>query len=118
MSEKQPRRISSEEREHFVRSGFSGDIYVEPKDDLGFSALMVDVFDSHPLKQMVGATRSYLVLSGVGKFQLNGEGFDVGEGDLIIIPDGGVYKYQGIMRLFELNVPATTSANSITLEEQ
>ena len=66
---------------------------------------------------MVGATRSYFVLNGSGKFILNGEEIKVAEGDLVVIPDGGIYKYSGVMKLFEFNVPATTSANSITLDE-
>lgn len=103
---------------HFDRDGFSGDVYVEPDAGLGFSALHVDVNGAHPLKRMVNATRSYLVLKGQGTFTLNGETREVAEGDLFVIPDGGDYKYEGKMQLFEFNVPGTTSENSITLDPQ
>lgn len=112
-----PKRISPAERQHFDREGFSGDIYVNPEDGLGFSALMVDVHGKHPRKKMIDATRSYLVINGTGTFTLNGETQEVRQGDLFIIPAGGNYEYQGTMTLFEFNVPGTTSANSVTLEE-
>jgi len=117
MSEKQPIRITSQQGEGFRRVGFTGNVLVNADHELGFSAITVDVFGAHPLKQMVGATRSYFVLSGTGRFTLNGEEIKVAEGDLVVIPDGGIYKYAGIMKLFEFNVPATTSEHSITLEE-
>ena len=65
---------------------------------------------------MVDATRSYLVLEGSGTFTLNGESSEVKQGDLFVIPDGGEYEYEGEMKLFEFNVPGTTSENSITLD--
>lgn len=110
------KRISIETTEHFERDGFSGDKLVNPEDGLGFSAILVNVHGRHPLKRMVDATRSYLVLEGSGTFTLNGELSEVKQGDLFVIPDGGEYEYQGQMKLFEFNVPGTTSENSITLD--
>jgi|SRR3989344_4995787 len=113
----QPRQISQSDTEHFDRDGFSGDVYVKPEDGLEFSALMVDVHGKHPLKRMINATRSYLVIKGNGSFTLNGKETEVKEGDLFVVPDGGEYRYQGTMKLFEFNVPGTTSNNSLTLEQ-
>lgn len=112
-----PKKISFSETERFDREGFSGNNYVKPEDGLGYSALAVDVHGAHPLKQMVGATRTYYVREGTGTFTLDGVTQDVKEGDLMIIPDGGKYEYQGNMKLFEFNVPGTTSANAITPEQ-
>ncbi|MBI2031580.1 MAG: hypothetical protein HYT08_03095 [Candidatus Levybacteria bacterium] len=111
-----PRKISFDKTEHFDREGFSGDHYVKPEDGLGYSALSVDVHGRHPLTRMVGATRSYYVREGTGMFTLNGVAHEVKVGSLFVIPDGGEYEYQGEMKLFEFNVPGTTSANAIKLE--
>ena len=111
-----PRRISLDKTEHFEREGFDGHHYVKPEDGLGYSAIFVDVHGEHPLKKMVGATRSYLVIDGEGTFTLNGKPLKVREGDLVVIPSDGEYSYQGEMSLFEFNVPGTTSANAITLD--
>lgn len=112
-----PKKISFEQTERFDREGFSGNHYVKPEDGLGYSALAVDVHGAHPLKQMVGATRSYFVIEGTGTATLNGVKQDLKQGDLFIIPDGGQYEYQGQMKLWEFNVPGTTSANAITPEQ-
>lgn len=112
-----PRKISLGETQHFDAEGFSGDVYVDPKDGFGYSALGVDVHGRHPRKRVIGATRSYLVREGSGIFTLGGVVHEVKEGDLFVIPDGGDYEYGGKMKLFEFNVPGTTSANEEILEE-
>lgn len=114
--QKPGQRIALESARHFERDGFSGDVYVEPDAGYGFSALRVDVHGRHPLKRMVDATRAYLVLEGSGTFTLNGESSEVKQGDFFVIPDGGEYEYEGQMEFLELNVPGTTSENSITLD--
>jgi len=113
-----PKKIPFDATQHFDREGFSGDIYVKPEDGLGYSALNVDVHGSHPLTKMAGATRSYYVREGTGTFTLDGVISEVKEGDLFVIPDGGAYEYKGEMKLFEFNVPGTTSANAIKLDPQ
>lgn len=117
MSELQPRIIDLEETESFEREGFGGQIYVKPEDGLGYSALLVSVRGSHPTKRMIGATRSYFIMDGMGNFTINGVVHLARPGELYVIPDGGEYSYQGEMSLWEFNVPGTTSANSITIEK-
>lgn len=111
-----PRKISLDETEHFEREGFEGRHYVKADERLGFSFILVDLNGKHPLKRMVGATRSYFVIDGEGTFTLNGITSKAKEGDFYIIPDGAEYSYQGEMTLGEFNVPGTTSTNAITLE--
>lgn len=113
-----PRKIPFAETQHFDREGFSGDVYVKPEDGFGYSALNVDVHGSHLLTKMVDATRSYYVREGTGTFTLDGVASEVKEGDLFVIPNGGIYEYQGEMKLLEFNVPGTTSANAIKLDPQ
>jgi quercetin dioxygenase-like cupin family protein len=113
-----PKRVSLNQARHFERDGFSGDQYVEANEGFGFSAINVDVHGRHPKKKMIDATRAYLVIEGTGTFNLNGQLSEVKKGDLFIIPNGGEYAYQGQMKLFEFNVPGTTSVNSISLDNK
>jgi mannose-6-phosphate isomerase-like protein (cupin superfamily) len=90
---------------HFEREGFSGDVLVPKEAGVGFTALQVNVDGAHPLKQILkGNTRSYYVVDGDGAFMLDGEPQTVSKGDLVVIPAGSQYEYQGVMTLFEVNV--------------
>jgi len=113
-----PLKISASDTRHFDREGFSGNHYVEANSGRPFSALTVDVHGRHPRQRMVGATRTYLVLEGTGTFTVNGTASEIKPGDMFIIPDGGEYEYQGTMRLFEFNVPSTTSTNVVNLDPE
>lgn len=90
---------------HFEREGFTGDILVPKEAALGFTALQVNVDGEHPLKEIgKGNTRSYFVVEGEGTFVLDGDPKTVSKGDLIVVPAGSQYEYQGVMTLFEFNV--------------
>lgn len=111
-----PRVIDLARARHIEREGFTAEVLVDKTDGLGFSALVVDVFNGSPPKQMVKANRNYFVLEGAGLFVLNGVETVVQQGDLVVIPDGGKYSYTGAMKLFEFNFPPTDSNNSILIE--
>ena len=97
--------IPFDETEHFDREGFSGDIFVPKDSKVGFTALQITVDGKHPRKQIgKGNTRSYFVVDGGGTFILNDETRTVVPGDLIVIPSGNEYEYEGVMTLFEFNV--------------
>jgi mannose-6-phosphate isomerase-like protein (cupin superfamily) len=103
--------------EHFEREGFSGDIFVSKEAKMGFTALQVNVHGAHPLKEILrGNTRSYFVADGEGTFVLNGESRAVSRGDLIVIPAGSQYEYQGEMTLFEFNVSPGNSFQDRKIE--
>lgn len=103
--------------EHFEREGFTGDILVPKSAEMGFTALQVNVDGEHPLKEILrGNTRSYYVVDGEGTFALNGEIRTVAKGDLIVIPAGNQYEYQGVMTLFEFNVSPGNSFRDKKIE--
>jgi mannose-6-phosphate isomerase-like protein (cupin superfamily) len=105
------------EAEHFEREGFSGDILIPKDAEMGFTALQVNVHGSHPLKEILrGNTRSYFVTEGEGIFVLNGEPRTVNKGDLVVIPAGSQYEYQGEMTLFEFNVSPGNSFRDKKIE--
>ena len=123
MSEELPKKslpakkISLKETKHFDRKGFSGDVYIDTNEGMGYNALVVDVHGRHYKTGIKGATRNYLVLEGKGTFTLDGETHQVKQGDLYIIPDGHNYEYEGEMKLFEFNVPGTNESNETNLDE-
>jgi len=103
---------------HFDQEGFSGNVYVESDDKMGFNALLVSVHGHHPKKRILdGNTRIYVVLSGDGEFTLNGETHSVKENDMFIIPAGGEYEYTGQMKLFEFNVSPDNSFGDEKLQD-
>jgi gentisate 1,2-dioxygenase len=65
----------------------------------------------HYKARLKNATRGYLVIEGKGVFIINEERHDALPYDLFLILDGDTYEYEGKMKLFEFNVPATDSSN-------
>ncbi len=104
-------KISLKETEAFDRGEFKGNLYVQKKDNKGFNALLVDCLTGHYKTRLSGAVRMYLVLEGSGMFIINGDSTEAEQYDLVIIESGDEYSYQGTMKLFEFNVPATDASN-------
>ena len=99
------KRITFDETFRFDDEGFSGNIYIDPNDSLGFNALVVDVHGAHPHKQILnGNTRVYIVAYGTGTFTLDGQEHKAERGDMFVIEAGSEYAYSGSMQLFEFNV--------------
>jgi mannose-6-phosphate isomerase-like protein (cupin superfamily) len=111
-----PRKIPLENTTSFDRGEFSGKVYISPEDNLGFSALVVEVDGHHPRKRMIEGKRMYWVVDGTGTFTLNDKTEEVKKGDLYIVPEGHEYEYQGKMTLFEFNVSPTNSFKDEKLE--
>ena len=78
-------------------------------------ALIVECITGHYRTKIKGASRMYLILEGSGTFTINGTKETAGQYDLFIISDGDVYEYEGAMKLFECNVPATDAGNEENL---
>lgn len=100
----------------FDREAFNGNKYVEKKDGKGFNALLVHCVTRHYKTKLKGATRMYLILEGRGTFTINDEIQSAQKDDLFIISDGDIYEYDGEMKLFEFNIPATDSSNEEKME--
>ena len=109
------RKIDIEDAQRFERDGFTGFIHMDLKEVLRFSCLTRDVNGEHPTKRMLEGTRSYYVAEGQGTFTLGDEVHHVQSGNLFVIPSGGVYSYEGVMTLFEFNIP---SAEGNVLDEK
>lgn len=104
-----PHLITAEDAEVFERPGFTGRIFVPKEALMGFNAILVDLRDAHPAKQMIDTTRVYFIVSGRGVFEVNGLTYDVAPEDLIVIQPGDKYSYAGKMKLFEFNISPDNS---------
>ena len=104
-------KISFEQTKFFDREAFNGNLYVQKNDNKGFNALLVHCVTRHYKTRLTGATRAYLVLEGEGTFSINDKKEKAEKDDLFLIFDNDVYEYEGEMKLFELNIPATDSSN-------
>jgi hypothetical protein len=109
-------KISFSETTFFDREAFNGNLYVEKKDSKGFSALIVHCLTRHYKTKLKAATRMYLVLGGEGTFTINDEVQSAQKDDLFIISEGDIYEYEGEMKLFEFNIPATDRDNEERFE--
>lgn len=109
-------KISLENTRSFDASGFSGQVYVEGGQNVGFNALLVTVSGRHPKKKMLDTVRNYYVLEGKGIFILDGESHQVKSGDLFIVGAGHEYEYSGDMKLFEFNISPDNSFKDQILE--
>ena len=106
--------MSLQDTEHFDRTWFAGDVYVDKDKAKWFTALRITVHGKHPKKQMKdGTTRTYFVVSGTWSFTLDGQTKQVAEGDFFVIEPGHQYEYEGTMVLFETNI----SPNNIFKDE-
>lgn len=51
---------------------------------------------------------SYYVIDGSGKFIANGQSYPCAEGDLIVIPPGNVFTFEGNLKMLLINTPTYT----------
>ena len=109
-------KISLSDTRRVDAGEFTANFYVEKEDDRGFNALLVDCLRRHYKTKLSGASRAYLVLEGNGFFMTNGKKEKANQYDFFILSDGDVYEYEGAMKLFEINVPATDSSNEEKLD--
>jgi gentisate 1,2-dioxygenase len=89
---------------------------LELKTKRGFNALLVECLTRHYKTRLKNAVRVYLVLEGSGAFTVNDQTHKVEQYDMFVISDGDTYEYEGKMKLFEFNIPATDSSNEDKLE--
>ncbi len=109
-------KISFNQATFFDRSDFNGRVYLKGEDGKGFNALLVECLTRHYKTKLKNAVRVYFVIEGNGTFTINNKKDTAIPYDLFIISDGDVYEYEGKMKMFEFNVPATNSSNEDKLE--
>lgn len=110
-------KIALNQATFFDRGDFCGKVYVEGEAKKGFNALLVECVTRHYKTRLKNAVRGYLVVEGSGTFTINDKKETAEPFDLFVISDGDVYEYEGKMKLFEFNVPATNSSNEDNLEQ-
>lgn len=110
-------KIALNQTTFFDRGDFNGKVYVKGEAQKGFNALLVECVTRHFKTRLKNAVRAYLIIGGSGTFTINDKKETAEPFDLFVISDGDVYEYEGIMKLFEFNVPATDSSNQENLEQ-
>jgi len=101
----------------FVRDGFVGRWLVTKEVKAGFNTLVIVCHGAHPTKRVIGPVRNYFVISGHGRFTVEGESFEVHPYELVTINPGETYSYEGMMDLLELNVSPNNSFEDELIEQ-
>ena len=96
----------------FSKNGMDG--YSFDLDDKNISIDIEDVYKGHD-KYCINtkSTHIYYVLEGKGAFKINGELYNVQEGDIIEIPKNTEFVFKGKMKLFLVMTPAFNKENNI-----
>ncbi len=95
------------------QEGFTAFLYNEKSRIPAYNAVYVDVRGAHDKEYVKTSHRVYFVIEGTGTFTVDDETRDVQTGDVIAIPPKTPYSYEGKMKLFEINFPATDSSDAV-----
>lgn len=95
------------------RPGFTAYVYNDKKQYPTLNTVYVDCFGEHEKVYVKKSRRLYFVIEGEGTFQINKEILAVKQHDVIVIEPLVEYSYQGKMKLFEVNYPATGSDDEV-----
>jgi len=109
-------RIRAADAEHFDVGDFRGILYLDKKTNPAYNVLLIECVKRHFKMRLKDATRAYFVVKGSGAFVINDERIAVEPQDVVVVKDGDVFEYEGVMTLFEFNIPATDERNEERLE--
>lgn len=100
----------------FKRTGFNG--YIAEIDNENISITYEDVYKGHD-KYCTNTkiTHIYYVISGNGKFKIDGETYEVEAGDIIEIPSNTEFIFAGEMKLLLIMNPKFDKSTEIIGEE-
>lgn len=82
------------------------DNFITRDENLGFSVVRTHLNGSHPLMKNINSHRSYYFLSGYAKFLVDGDEFEVKEGEMITIMKNTTYKFEGKFDALLISCPA------------
>ncbi len=102
----------------FGWSGIEGESYSDKSDFARASVARIKVTDRHGRVRNSVSDRIYLVLSGSGWFNIEGEQINVEVDDVIIVPRMCVYDYGGQLELFLVHAPAYQRENDEDFEQK
>ena len=98
------------------RKGFTAFLYNSKAEFPVLNTVYGDCFESHEKVYVKNSYRLYFILEGKGTFLVGKKKFKVKPTDVVVIPPRTEYSYQGKMKLFEANFPATGSEDEVTVE--
>lgn len=97
--------------------GLEGRSYSESADFERASAARFRVRGRHGRVRNSLSDRVYIILSGRGWFEIEGEKSEVKIDDVVIVPKDTEYDYGGRMDLFLVHTPAYSRAADVRLEQ-
>jgi len=97
----------------FPRDGFTAYVYNNKDQCSAMETVYVDCFKDHEKVYVKNCHRLYFVIEGAGTFTINDKTSQVKQNDVIIIEPMVPYSYQGKMKLFEVNSPATGEGDEV-----
>ena len=100
----------------FELEGLKGWGYNSKQDFSRASAAYIEVNGRHGKVMSKVSDKIYLVIDGEGKFIIDGKEFRVGKSDVIIIPKGLEYDYEGEMNLFLVYTPAYDKGSEVNTD--
>lgn len=96
--------------------GFTAFLYNTKSEIPEYNSVYVEVNGEHNKEFVKKSHRLYFVIEGKGVFKVGKETKDVKKNDVIVIPPQIPYMYNGKMKLFEVNFPATDSNDAVKVE--
>ena len=89
-----------------VEKGYVVDNYLGENLNLGYSVVRTHLNGKHPLMKNTLSKRTYYFLKGSGRFDVDGEIFDVKEGDTLTIEKDTIYTFEGNFDAILFSCPA------------
>ena len=100
----------------FGWEGLKGFVYNTKEDFPRASAAFIEVAKRHGKGKSLESDKIYFVVSGKGRFEINGTEFLVEKNDVVIVPKNAVFDYEGRMKLFLVLAPAFNQKTEVKLE--
>ena len=100
-----------------VRPGFTAFVYNSKEDLPPLNTVLVDCHKDHEKVYVKESHRVYFVMEGSGTFTVGKEIYKVQPFDVVVIPPKVPYSYEGKMKLFEANFPATGEEDEVRVED-
>jgi len=95
--------------------GFTAHLYNTKEQYPAISAVFVECTGGHEQVYVKKSHRLYFVIEGSGTFTINNETSPIKKNDVIVIEPMTPYSYEGQMKLFEVNSPATDSNDQVKI---
>lgn len=89
-----------------VEKNYIIDNYLGEDANLGYSVVRTHLDGKHPLMKNLVSNRTYYFLKGSAQFDVDGEIYDVKEGDTLTIEKDTLYKFEGKFDAILISCPA------------